>query len=370
MPRRSVNAIKPYKLKSGEKRYRFQTYVGKKPNGKPAYVTRQGFQSYSEALDEFNKIRAEGTKEAPRKLKLNELYDLWFESYKTTVKESTANKTSQLYKNHIKPAFGTLYLDDITVLAVQTFADQKAQQIVKYKEVVRLLGTLFEYAIRMDAATSNPVKKVLMPKRTARPRRDVASNVYTKAQLEDFLAAASQKPLRIYAYFMILANTGLRKSEALALTWKDIDLNKQTLSVNRTLALGLENQLIVQPPKSKNSKRTVPMSDSLTEVLTKYKPKCNSEKLFATSTGKYLTLNRPASWLSSIYNQNPKLKRITLHGFRHTFATLLAEETNIKPKTLQMLMGHEDISITFDIYAHVNAKNKDDAKEAIQLLNI
>jgi len=71
-----------------------------------------------------------------------------------------------------------------------------------------------------------------------------------------------------------------------------------------------------------------------------------------------------------IYKKNPNLIRITIHDFRHTFATLLISETNIKPKTVQMLMGHEDIKMTLDIYTHLNDQNKIDATNSIRELNI
>lgn len=72
-------------------------------------------------------------------------------------------------------------------------------------------------------------------------------------------------------------------------------------------------------------------------------------------------------WLEAIYNKAPKdLKHITVHGFRHTFATLLISETNVKPKTVQMLLGHSNIQMTLDIYTHINNKNK---KEAVNVLN-
>lgn len=121
----------------------------------------------------------------------------------------------------------------------------------------------------------------------------------------------------------------------MALTWKDIDLDHNLLSVKRILAIGLNNQTIIQPPKSKMSKR----------VLIEYKQseKILSNKLFHTLRGTYYPISKPVKWLNAIYKSNPDLRRITIHGFRHTFATLLISETDIKPKTVQMLLGHEDI---------------------------
>ncbi|MBC6355769.1 site-specific integrase [Lactobacillus helsingborgensis] len=373
MPKRDPH-IKEYKNKRGERLFKFHLYLGLDANGKRVNITRQGFPSYNEAKTTYDQLRANGTQgyQKPKQIKTDEMYSLWFENYKGQVKESTANKTWQLYKNHIKPIFGNRFMDKIQVKAVQKFANQKAKEIVKYKDVVRLLSTLFEHAIRLGYVEQNPIRKIIMPNKTSRPRRDIEHNVYSKQELEEFLAAAKKYDITAYTYFKLLSSTGLRRSEALALSWKDIDLTKNTLSVNRTLAYGLNSKTIMQPPKSKMSKRILPISANLHETLINYKKsqKVIYKYLFHGANGKWCTLTKHAQWLNAIYKNNPNLRRITIHSFRHTFATLLISETNIKPKTVQMLMGHEDIKMTLDIYTHLNDQNKIDATNSIRELNI
>lgn len=373
MPKRDKH-IKEYETKKG-KRYKFQTYVGTDDTGKPICITRQGFETYSEAFTKYTKVRLEGIQEDYHKIeriKTDNLYELWFESYKGQVKQSTANKNLQQYKNHLKPIFGQSYMDKISVKAVQRFADKKAQEIVKYKTVLLQLSTLFEYAIRLGYAKANPVKRIIIPKNTTRPRRDIEHNVYSRTELQDFLNAAKKYNNRAYTYFKLLSSTGLRRSEALALTWKDIDFDNNTLSVNRTLAYGIGGNEIVQSPKSKKSKRTLPISSSLRDVLIEYRKteKVIFKNVFHKYNGSYLNLSAPGNWLYKIYKANPDLKRISVHGFRHTFATLLISETNVKPKTVQMLLGHENIKMTMDVYTHLTKNNKKDAIDSIQQLDI
>ena len=81
-------------------------------------------------------------------------------------------------------------------------------------------------------------------------------------------------------------------------------------------------------------------------------------------------MTAPGNWLLKIYKANPQLRRITVYGFRHTFATLLISETDVKPKTVQMLLGHENIKMTMDIYTHITKKNEDDGIDSIRKLNI
>ena len=390
MPKRKNTSIKDYKLKSGKKRYMFQIYLGTNSNGKPIITRRRGFKSYAEAEAVFNKmsqIKPDNFVKQ-KQIKVAELRDLWFENYKTQVKESTANKNKQVFDNHVIPEFGNQYIDKITVAELQRWADNKAKQIVKYRDAINEFNALFEYGIRLNYVSANPLKRIIIPKKTSRKRRDTEHNVYTRDELNQFLKVAKEYGLVQYTYFKLLSSTGLRKSEALALTWQDIDLNNNTLSVNKTLAYGLGGKTIIQSPKSPKSKRILPISDSLKEVLIDYKQKQKilSSKLFHTIKGTYLRMSKPDQWLNSIYakdhqdkvkyaekhnlNPLPDLKRITVHGFRHTFATLLIAETNVKPKTVQMLLGHENIQMTLDIYTHINKKNTEDAVNALKQLNI
>ncbi|MFD3267133.1 tyrosine-type recombinase/integrase [Lactobacillus johnsonii] len=390
MPKRKNTSIKDYKLKSGKKRYMFQIYLGTNSNGKPIITRRRGFKSYAEAEAVFNKMSQikPDSFVKQKQIKVSELRDLWFENYKTQVKESTANKNKQVFDNHVIPDFGNQYIDKITVAELQRWADNKAKQIVKYRDAINEFNALFEYGIRLNYVSANPLKRIIIPKKTSRKRRDTEHNVYTRDELNQFLKVAKEYGLVQYTYFKLLSSTGLRKSEALALTWQDIDLNNNTLSVNKTLAYGLGGKTIIQSPKSPKSKRILPISDSLKEVLIDYKQKQKilSSKLFHTIKGTYLRMSKPDQWLNSIYAKDhqdkvkyaekynltplPDLKRITVHGFRHTFATLLIAETNVKPKTVQMLLGHENIQMTLDIYTHINKKNTEDAVNALKQLNI
>lgn len=394
MPKRKNTSIKEYQLKSGKKRYEFVISLGQNSNGKRVQAHRRGFKSYAEAEAEFNKL----SQTIPdnyikqKQIKVSELRDLWFENYKNQVKGSTANKNKQIFDNHVIPEFGNQYIDKVTVAELQKWADKKAKQIVKYRDAINEFNVLFEYGMRLNYVQDNPIKKIIIPKKTSRKRRDTEHNVYTRDELNQFLKVAKEYGLVQYTYFKLLSSTGLRKSEALALTWQDIDLNNNTLSVNKTLAYGLGGKTIIQSPKSPKSKRILPISDSLKDILIDYKQKQKilSSKLFHTIKGTYLRMSKPDQWLRSIYAEDHQknvmyakkhklsknyvlthdLRHITVHGFRHTFATLLVEETNVKPKTVQMLLGHENIQMTLDIYTHINKKNTDDAIKALKQLDI
>lgn len=371
MPRKTNLSIKEYTLKNGQKRYYFKISLGENSNGKRIVTTRRGFKTYADADQVYNQLTRVKADDFVKQnqITIDELHKIWFENYKNTVKESSAISESGIYKNHIEPFFGNQFIDKITVVDLQKWADKKANELVAFRRVIAVMNGLFEYGMRLNFVSSNLVKRILIPKKTTRKRRDIEKNVYTREELELFLKVAKNFPVMKYTFFKILACTGLRRSECLALTWQDIDFKNNLLHVNKTLAYGLNHQVIVQTPKSKKSNRKIPISSSLKKALIEYQKQSTSKKLFHTLNGKYLYLGTPNIWLKKIYDENPDLKKITVHGFRHTFATLLISETNVKPKTVQMILGHKNIEITLNLYTHINQDNQIEAQKVIEQLN-
>lgn len=371
MPRKTNLSIKEYTLKNGQKRYYFKISLGENSNGKRIVTTRRGFKTYADADQVYNQLTRVKADDFVKQnqITIDELHEIWAENYKNTVKESSAISESCIYLNHIKPFFGNQFIDKITVVALQKWADKKATELVAFRRVIAIMSSLFEYGMRLNYVSSNLVKRILIPKKTTRKRRDIEKNVYTRKELELFLKVAKNFPIMKYTFFKILACTGLRRSECLALTWQDIDFKNNLLYVNKTLAYGLNHQVIVQTPKSKKSNRKIPISSSLKKALIEYQKQATYDKLFHTLNGKYLYLGSPNIWLKKIYDKNPDLKKITVHGFRHTFATLLISETNVKPKTVQMILGHKNIEITLNLYTHINQDNQIEAQKVIEQLN-
>lgn len=367
MPKRNP-AIKKY-VSRGKTKYKFQVYLGQDESGKSINTTRSGFDSYAQASAAFNRLKAQGLKaKAPKKATIEEVWSLWFDSYKGGVKESTASKTLTSYRVHIKPTFGDKRISSIKTAAVQLWANQLAGQLVNYKVVIRLLGTLFEFAKRLDYCKGNPVKQIIMPKATSRPRRDVSTNYYSRDELQRFLQDAKEVGSRTYVFFLLLATTGLRKGEALALDWSDIDYDQGKISVTKTLAYGLGGKFGIQPPKTKAGIRTVPLTDQMAAVLKDYRSDL-CPHLFHTLEGDYLRLSKPAQWLQAVYKYDPDLRQIRIHGFRHTFASLLImADPSIKPTDVQSILGHESIDITMGIYMHATQEGQQNVKRVLNRL--
>lgn len=167
--------------------------------------------------------------------------------------------------------------------------------------------------------------------------------------------------------FRVLAFTGLRKGELLALVWSDVDLNKRTLTVSKTLAKASNGQEHISTPKTTNSNRTIALDDNTVDVLKNWKKEQRSilekvadddqQLIFTTMDNHLLYLDYPNNFLKTFLKNND-LPHITIHGFRHTHASLLFE-AGVSIKEAQARLGHKNIKTTMDIYTHVTNETRE-----------
>lgn len=153
----------------------------------------------------------------------------------------------------------------------------------------------------------------------------------------------------------------MRIGEICALKWLDIDLKKRIIIVNKTLQRicykGRKSKIVISKPKTENSNREIPISNSLYDFLLKIKP-INRDVYFLTNTTKP---NEPRNYRKIYQTLLKKLKinKISFHALRHTFATRLIEN-KVDIKTISELLGHASVNITISIYVHseFSAKRK------------
>jgi len=367
--------FKQYAKKDGSKLWQFQTYLGiDAASGKEIRTTRRGFKTKKEAQIALNKLELDFEKnglQKESKVTFQDVYDLWVVNYEHTVKESTFVKQTEQYKIHVLPAFGQKKIDKITVAAAQKFANDKVKDFVKYREFIRAASRIFEYAITLDYIHQNPFKKITIPKRKEKAG-DKIENYFTKAELNTFLNAVDSKnDLKMSAFFRTLAFSGMRAGELLSLTWQDIDFDSQFIVINKTLARGKDRRLYVEAPKTKSSRRVIPMDEKTLSILKEwrlYQRKImlgfghntmkKNQLVFSNLDNEFLQLSKPRKWLEVIIKQN-NLKRITVHGLRHTHASLLLE-AGATIKDVQERLGHSSIQITLDLYIHITEKRKEE----------
>ncbi|WP_260523904.1 site-specific integrase [Bombilactobacillus thymidiniphilus] len=200
------------------------------------------------------------------------MYNKWLKRYANTVKESTLNKTMTIFKLHILPRFGDKYVNDITVQECQTAVDFWAEKMVKYKFIYNYANHVFKDAVRLNYIKNSPMDNVDVPKTTKHIKelRDQKNNhnFYNKKQLEQFLKTARIfMPFQIYTFFRLLAYSGLRKGEILALTWGDINFHDSNLRINKTISSGLNYVEQITSPKSVASVRSIILDETTKKMV-------------------------------------------------------------------------------------------------------
>jgi integrase len=216
------------------------------------------------------------------------------------------------------------------------------------------LFLIFNYAVRQDILTKNPMDKVDAP-RVSRKPVDALSPTETAA----FFTALSTRPLDFRCMLHVLITTGLRRGECLGLQWRDIDQDGGTLNVKRSVNYTVESGVNVAEPKTPKSIRTIPVISSTLSMLNEWRretetahPKKNLECafVFASPDSPFSPYNAGAFYrrISRFMKAN-NLPDISAHDLRHTCASLLLS-SGADIKSVQEILGHADASTTLNFY--------------------
>lgn len=369
--------IKQYTKKDGSKAYMFVAYLGVDPiTGKQKRTTRRGFKTKREASIAEAKLQTEVEENGfcpSRKHRFKEIYDLWIGEHATVVKPSSLRMTKYYAEKHILKVFSHFYIEDITILQCQKQVHDWAKSYESTSHIKIVTQQIFDYAVTLGLLKSNPMRAVKLPKIE---RSEKKNNYYTKEELQHFLVSAdNQSNPKHHTFFRLIAYTGMRKGEALALYWEDIDFINKTVNINKNISLSAEGTPLISTTKTKKSIRRISVDDETLNILDRWKKeqriqlfklgirtKKTEQLIFTNDANQLLYPNHPNQWLDQIIKTND-LKPITVHGFRHTHCTLLLEAGTPIP-VVQERLGHSDVKVTLNTYAHVTKNQRDQYAEA------
>jgi integrase len=281
--------------------------------------------------------------------------DRWKPEIFPTLKFSSQKFYENMINAHLNPVFGDTQLRLITKDAVQSFLNAKARSDLSWKTVKHIrtaFGTIIEAAVKDDFMADNPIRRTRLPRRGPVDEK-------TPIDLETVKKLIERLPEPSHSLAALLARTGLRIGEGLALRWQDIDLLKGLLSVNQTVYEGHFDE-----PKTKRSKRSIPLGPQCVEILAALKrtEATPSTLVFSARNGSPLSrrnlLNRQLKPAAKAL----KLTGVNWHWFRHAHATLL-DSTGAPIGTTQALLGHSSSEITRETYIHSVPA---DARQAVE----
>lgn len=364
--------MKGYVRKRG-KVYAYTVDIGKDPlTGKRKQKSKSGFKTKKEAQAALAELIAsveKGTYAEKRKVKFKEFAEEFlYKIYKNKVKASTFERTENIMNFHVFPFVQDIDIKDINAFLVHDFLEEKRKEDYSSSYIHRINETIkivLRAAYKQGVIEQNIAASIDNPRIT---RKEMS--VWTIQQVNEFLKQV--KHSRYYIVFFLAAYTGMRKGEILGLRWSDVDFDKRTLRVNKTL-YKIKTGFILADPKTAASNRTIYLDDDILRALRKHKVQQNLEKMksgnvyqdhdlvFPKEDGTYLTPSSVNATFSK-YVKRFNLPSIRFHDLRHTHATILLE-MGVHPKVVSDRLGHNSIKTTLDIYSHVSTSLQKDLSE-------
>ena len=262
----------------------------------------------------------------------------------------------------ILPHWGLHRLQDVTPVAVERWLGSLPYAPATKTKVKGVFGTLFRHGMRYQWAAANPIALV-----RCSSKRVQAPDVLTPEEIRGILGELAE-PARTVT--MLAAVTGMRRGELFGLKWEDLDFERRSIRIVRSLVDQIEGQ-----PKTETSRKPLPMSDELSAALGKWRKQTNyataSDWVFASP----LSFGRLPYWPDMLLRRHilPAAKRLGIqkrigwHTFRRTAASLLMS-TGSSVKTTQELMRHATSDITMELYAQAVCQDKRDAQNVLSAL--
>ena len=302
-----------------------------------------------------------GTFLKPNKITVGEFLRKWLLDYaEINVRPKTFEGYRERLEKHVIPSLGSIPLAQMKPAHVQEYIAKKLKEGLSANTVTgqyRILSEALSHAVKWDMVTRN-VCLVVDPPRV----EQVEMQALDIPGVQRLLDAAKDTPW--YTFLYLAVGTGLRRSEMLALRWRDLDLQGFTLTVRRVLHWIKDQGFIFTEPKTKKSARTIPLPPSVAMALRVHRERQDAERetlgapitddglVFARVDGSPFYPSVASHAFLSIARKAGLDEGIHLHSLRHTHASLLlAQGENLV--VISQRLGHSKPSITSDIYAHL-----------------
>lgn len=278
----------------------------------------------------------------------------WWDLHSPTLAPNSLKNYKPAYRRAVDE-FGAVPIKQIVPRDVKRFITVFARGNRARKTVATQLlicNLIFSYAVESGVIEVSPSTHVKVPANLPVAHRNTASEADE---------ATIKKSADIWLLPTLILYTGLRRGEALALTWGDIDLDRDEIHVTKSLYHEGDRPHI-KTPKTAAGVRTVPLLQPLRDVLPPPGDPCDF--LFSYDGGASPLTNRNYQTLWSRYVAATGIT-CTAHQLRHSYATMLYE-CDVDIKEAQDLLGHSTAAMTMDIYTHLRASRR---QETVNKLN-
>ncbi|MGN0378793.1 MAG: tyrosine-type recombinase/integrase [Butyrivibrio sp.] len=355
----------------------------------PEKTTKQNEKALNQFAMEFEMSVKSGKYLDGERITFQEFSKKWLQEYANVQLEKTTVAFYESMLNiHILPVIGHLKLariqpSHLNKLYIDMLTHRNDGKTGGYspttiKRVHATICSIMSTAMQWNVILNNPCERVRPPKQVRTPK-DV--QFFTIEQTAAFLdelereATSGTIKLQHNIFLQLAIFCGMRRGEAIALTWQDIDFSKNTVSISKSTAI-VHGKPITKAPKNESSVRTIAVPDHIMKMLRRYRIEYNTYRLsigsqwsgndyvFIQWNGAQMYPSTPYFIFKKIisrYNAEHEehLPEIPLHGLRHTSATLLISQ-NVDVRTVSNRLGHAQTSTTMNIYSH-SLQKKDTA---------
>ena len=373
MSKRGTNV---YKRKDG--RWEGRYTKGYDTSGKRVLGFVYG-KTYKETLEKKNKAQLECREFSAAKedMLFMEAAVKWVQNEKLSLKPSSLMKYQRILDSHILPSFGKYQCSRINSDLLNEYIRKKtAHGNLRTKEglsahtirdIVGLICIIARY-VEDSTGLHMDISHVVLPKSKNQP-----GNVFGQEELEKLIAAVRReydKDLRCLGILLCMY-TGLRIGELCALKWSDINLENGTMQITKTMqriksgtGRARKTCVIEGEPKTYTSRRSIPLSSALIQILAVYKPFYAEEAYFLSGSADRYVEPRNFQYYFRNFQIRNGIEPLNCHALRHTFATM-GISSGIDVKSLSEILGHSSVNITLNYYVHRSMAQK---KQQIELL--
>ena len=297
---------------------------------------------------------------------LDEFFQIFDRDYLASgVRENTRHEYHGNYNRYLSKRLGKIKLQNLKARdIVALYADLSDRLSGNTLKILHAyFRKMLNFAVQLDYILVNPINKVSTPKGKAK-----AFTVWSVEEINEFLNKAKEIHEQFYFVFAFTVMTGLRRSEVLGLQWKDIDYEKSTINLRRTVLYNKGKKYpVISSGKTDSSMGVLSIPSMAIDLLKEIQGNqiinkqtvgadkfVNSDNwIFTNEFGKLLH----ADYVTEVFNKvliamNKPVKEMSLKGFRHMFATLLVF-ANVNMKTIQALLRHSTYNLTANTYTHL-----------------
>lgn len=381
-------------IKKSDGTYAYSIEAGINPQtGKRKRLYKSGFtrkKDAEKAAIEAESARRHNVLVVPDKITFSQLAEEWLSIYKALGKKPTTIDLRLQMIKYWNRHLGAIHIQQITAKLYQKLILDSAHQYKK-SSIVLLHNTarlIFKEARKRGLIYTDPTEFAVLPKEKEAIEEEKLPKYLEKPELIQFLETTKKYGSESdYVLFNLLAYTGLRIGEALALTWRDIDFKSSTICVNKTLYFppgrSREQYYELTPPKTPQSRRIIDIDAQTLSLLASQRMRINMYRMNYGSEWHvpdydphgfvFVNLRRPGypirmnpilhktKRIESKMDPRPKV-HITPHVFRHTHTSLLAE-AGVSLEQIQERLGHLNDRTTRAVYLHVTKNRKAEAAE-------